>query len=353
MKSFAIMFATLWLAPPPADGAAAEPPLTPLRRVYLSCHASPWISEPADDPDHKAWEIWPGRTAMVRPLDFEIRRRIHQIMGEAGSDEGLMIIPSYPEASRPATEVDLIAKGGRIFGDRCVVTSPYRVPVESLGHNFAESLERDRGFAETARARGVTDEAFEHEFNTWITAKTWITDLSRKLEANGYTFDPRSVEFVCWGADWRGCAASYPIMMGRALKLAAPIERRWDLIVHDSGPMDIRADLVVGNVRMSGDVRLFIFRSEQGRYCAEFWEGMHGPMDRARQIRLAFPPDSVRCVNVHGDVLHDGRRFGELMASIGCGGHTPHKPTIIELIETLTLDAFHNILVAGVLTEKP
>ena len=34
---------------------------------------SPWISEPADDPDHRAWETWPGKTAQMRPQDFEIR----------------------------------------------------------------------------------------------------------------------------------------------------------------------------------------------------------------------------------------------------------------------------------------
>lgn len=82
-----------------------------LRRIYLSCHASPWLSRPAEDPDHKAWETWPGRVEQIRPQDEEIRVRFYQLMREAKEDEGLFIIPSYVAQDRPASEVELIEMG--------------------------------------------------------------------------------------------------------------------------------------------------------------------------------------------------------------------------------------------------
>ncbi|MCC6424607.1 MAG: hypothetical protein IT447_14125 [Phycisphaerales bacterium] len=332
-----------------ARGAA----LKNLNRIYLSCHASPWISRPAADPEHKQWETWPGRNALIKPMDYEVRRRFEEIMQQAKEDEGLFVIPSYPASARPATEVQLIVDGQKFFGKRCVVTSEGLVPAGSLGTEFAESLTKDRQLALAMRSKDVSDEAFEHEFSTWVLAKSWITDLKQKLAVNGYTFDPMTVEFVCWGSDFRGCAASYPIMMGRALKLKHPIERRWDLIVHDEGKMVARSQLVVQNVKLAGEVRLFIFKNEKGWYCADFWEGMHGPMDRARRMALKFPAGSVRCVDYDGQALDGGALYGELTVPIGCGGHTPHHERIIEATERLSLDEFYSVLVNGRMSEIP
>jgi hypothetical protein len=326
--------------------------LKTVKRVYLSCHASPWISEPVNDPDHKSWETWPGRNAQIQPQDFEIRRRFYELMRQASEDEALFIIPSYPQGSRPATEVELIADGKKYFEDRCVVTSEAPPSPDSLGQDFAESLERDRRAAQANRASDVTDEAFQHEFDAWVRAKSWATDLARKLKANGYTFDPATVEFICWGSDFRGCAATYPIMIGRALNLSHPIERRWDLIVHDEGTMVAGSQLIIQNVNLPSGVRLYVAKNKQGRYYADFWEGIHGPMDRARQIELTFPTDSVRLVNWHGEVLNDGATYGTVTVGIGCGGHTPHREQIIEATEKLSLDEFYSAMVAGRIVEK-
>lgn len=337
------------------NGMARGEGLKMLDRIYLSCHASPWISEPADDPDHKSWETWPGRTAQIRPQDYEIRRRFYELMKNAGPDDGLFIVPSYPSASRPATEVELIDLGKKYFGDRCVVTSEVLPPRDQIGGDeFSAAVERDEVVAaRAAKSQGVEDEAFRHEFEAWVRAKAWITHLTLQLKANGYTFDPKTVEFVCWGSDFRGCAATYPIMMGRALNLSNPIERRWDLIVHDEGKMVVDAMLVMQNVKLDdGRVRLYIARNAQGRYYADFWEGIHGPMDRARQIQLIFPPDSVRLVNWHGEPT-SAATYGNLTVGIGCGGHTPHREQIIEATEKLSLDEFYAALVAGKIVEKP
>ena len=321
-------------------GSAHAEDLKVLRRIYLSCHASPWLSRPAEDPDHKAWETWPGRVAQIRPRDEEIRVRFYELMREAKADEGLFIIPSYAPKDMPASELELIEQGRKLFGKRCVVTSADRVPAESLGAGYAAGLEQDRKAAEAARSKNVDEAAFDHEFETWVTAKGWITDLKQKLQANGYTYDPRTVEFICWGSDFRACAASYPIMMGRALKLANPIERRWDLIVHDESAMLAASHLVVQNVEIPGGIRLFVFKNPQGRYCADFWEGMHGPMDRARQMVLKFPVGAARLVGYDGQMIAEQDKEGKLVVPIGCGGHTPHKEKIVEAVEGLSLDDF-------------
>ena len=200
------------------------------------------------------------------------------------------------------------------------------------------------------RAEGVA--AIDNEFAAWERSKAWATDLFRKLQGNGYTFDPRNVEFVAWGGDWCGCAATYPIQMGRAFGLAEPIERRWDLIIRDCGPMCVNSELVVGNVHMPEHIRLFVFKNESGRYCADYWEGLRCPMDPAHQVSLEFPADSVRLIDRYGRQVGDGT-YGRVTVSVGAGGHTPHSPDILEAGEALSLDDFYDALVTGIVSEKP
>ena len=164
--------------------------------------------------------------------------------------------------------------------------------------------------------------------------------------------NPQTVEVVAWGGDWCGCAATYPIQMGRALGLAKPVQRRWDLIIRDCGPMWVNADLVVGDMSMSENIQLSIFRNERGRYCATYWEGLHSPLDRAHVVSLEFPAESVRLVNGHGRQVGNGS-YGPLTVSVGAGGHTPHRPDILEAAEALALDDFVAALRSGIVAEKP
>lgn len=323
-----------------------------IRRVYLSCHAFSWLCQPADDPNLSRWESWPGRGAMIKPYEAERRLRILELLRQANMDEALMIIPSwYPSQACPKTETDLIAFGKQCFGPRCVVTNASAgVLKKQLGIEFEESLSRDRATALKIRN---ADEAFESEFLAWTFAKAWITDLHAQLKKNGYDFDPSNVEFVCFGGDWRGCAASYPIMIGRVLELARPIDRRWDLITHDETPMDIQASLVVQNVVLPNNIRLTIFKTTQGRYCAEYWEGMHGPMDQPHQVTLDFPSDCVRLLNASGTrlITYD-QKYGKVSVPVGCGGHTANKELIVELLGGISLDEFSKICMSGIITSK-
>jgi len=87
----------------------------------------------------------PGPAAPpIRPQDYEIRRRFHGLMRNAKADEGLFIIPSYQQASRPATEFELIADGQKFFGDRCLVTSAGLPGPESLGGRISGKAFTDR-----------------------------------------------------------------------------------------------------------------------------------------------------------------------------------------------------------------
>ena len=330
----------------------ADKPLITLRKIYLSCHGLDWIGMTPDDPRRQEplWEQWPGRCELIHPLDFEFRLRIYQMIRNAREDEGLLVIPS----GNPAND-EMIAYAQERMGPRCVVVDLNYDPAraaEVLGPDFVAGIQDDRQRALECRAQDVTDAQFENELQAWERSRTWAANLTQNLAAAGYTFDPATVEFVCWGGDWRGCAATYPIQMGRALGLASPIERRWDLIIHDAGPLDVKSKLVVQNVCMPNDIRLFIFKTEHGRYCAEYWEGLHSPLEKAHLITVQFPPDSVRRVDRFGRPVGDGM-YGSATVTVGCGGHTPHCPGILEAIGALTLDDFYAALVAGKVSEKP
>ncbi len=325
--------------------------LVPLRRIYLSIHGLDWVGVTEDDPRRQEprWELWPGRCALCHRLDFEFRLRIYQTIRNIKDDEGLMIVPS----GNPQNN-EMIAYARERLGPRCVVCEfDYNRDrfMKALGPDFAAELQEDRRRAEKVRAAFVDDAAFEHEFAAWERSKAWATDLIRKLNANGYTFNPKNVEFVAWGGDWCGCAATYPIQMGRAFGLAEPIKRRWDLIIRDCGPMWVNSELVVGNVKMPEHIRLFIFKNKNGRYCANYWEGLHCPMDPAHQVSLEFPAGSVRLVDGFGQQVGD-ETYGRVTVGVGAGGHTPHRPDILEASETLSLDDFYAALVKGEITEK-
>ena len=349
-----------------AAGPAADDSrkLTTLRRIYLACHGLSWVSITEEDPRRQSprWEQWPGRCDLIHPLDFEYRLRIYQIISTARQDEGLFVLLDSEEGKK------MVAHAHKYFGSRCVVMDG-GVP-KPLQADFEKGLEEDRRRALECRVEGLTDEQFESEFAAWRRSKTWAVNLREKLRSRGYTFDPATVEFVCWGGDWRGCAATYPIQMGRAWRLANPIQRRWDLIIHDTGPLDVKSTLVVQNVHMADNVRLFVFKNEHGRYCAEYWEGLRCPMERPHVVALEFPPNSVRLVDLFGrttgpkrsayyDRTHLGppsrpsqSRYGRLTVNVGSGGHTFHDPEIIEAGPGLSLDDFYAALVAGKVSEK-
>ena len=339
-----------------AIGTAAPAPqgerhIKALHRIYLSVHGLDWVGVTPDDPRRQTprWEQWPGRCALIHPLDFEYRLRIYQVIRSARPDEGLMVLPSGNPHNQAMIDY---AKG--YFGDRMVVCDFPFGPIswqEVLGPQFIEGIEQDRETAQGFRPQGVSDEAFSHGFEAWVRAKVWATNLRQKLERSGYTFDPATVQFVAWGGDWRGCAATYPIHMGRALKLANPVERRWDLIIHDSGPMDVKSSLVVQNVVMPDNLRLFIYKTEGGRYCAEYWQGLYSPMEWPRQVTVEFPRASVRLVDRFGRQV-GSRTYGTVTVPAGCGGHTPYRPAILQAGDGLTLDEFYDGLVAGKVSQR-
>jgi hypothetical protein len=117
--------------------------------------------------------------------------------------------------------------------------------------------------------------------------------------------------------------------------------------------MDVQATLVVGNVMLPDNIRLSIFKNTQGRYCAEYWEGVHGPMDQPHQITLDFPQDSVRLLRANGtELITYEKQYGKVDVPVGCGGHTANKEMIIELLGGISLDEFFNICKSGKIAPK-
>jgi len=217
---------------------------------------------------------------------------------------------------------------------------------KAFGPEFVRGLEEDRKRAEAARGTLAAG-----EIGAWEHAKTWAEDLRRKLNAQGYTFDPAQVVIIAFGEDWCGCAGTYPIHMGRAFGLAQPIVRRFDLMNPDCSPLLLGCSAVEQNLPMPGDIRLFIFKTSQGRLLAEFFEGMHGLWDKPRQVTVSFAAGSARVVDLHGKPVGDAVH-GAVVMGVGCGGHTPYSPTLVMAEPDVELAAFRQALTQGVVTER-
>jgi hypothetical protein len=222
------------------------------------------------------------------------------------------------------------------------------------------SLNQDR-----RRATENRGEAWEQglEWRCWEWSKTWAWYLERTLKEQGYTFDPSSVEFEALGENWSGCCATYPISLGRAWGLAKPIARRFDLINPDGTPILLKAKVVEQNLPMPGNIRLFIFKTADepptwGSYVAQFYEGIHGVMDRPRRIEVTFPADTVDEITGYGTSRESGlgiwtRHYGRIEMSVGYGGHFYHPATMVMTIpeKQLPLEDFRAALLAGKVRE--
>jgi hypothetical protein len=316
-----------------AAAEAAKPAPQPLKRIYLMVHALNWLELTPDNPLRQTpqWELWPGRCETCHQYEFGLKDKYYALLSQREPDTGVVVLPSGMKGDPP-----LIELARKTYGD-AVAVNTISDPKE-LGPEFVRGLEEDRRRAE--QARGTLTPG---EIGAWERSKTWAEDLRRKLAAQGYTFDPATVEIIAFGEDWCGCAGTYPIHLGRAWGLAQPIVRRFDLMNPDCSPLLLDSTAVEQNLPMPGNIRLFIFRTSAGRLLAEFFEGMHGLWDKPRQVTVAFAPGVARVVDLRGKPVGEAV-YGRVAMNVGCGGHTPFSPTLVMAEEGVTLDSFRQAL---------
>lgn len=319
-----------------------------LRKIYLSVHALNWLEITPDDPRRqtKEWEQWPGRCKICHRYEFPLQQKYQKLIRGAKENEGIFFLPSGMKGDIP-----LIELARKQFGPRCVVCGlVYELDYnrQTLGSDFVKALEEDKQKAIKNRGHNLT----EREFIAWELSKAWAIYLKKQLELQGYTYDPATVKFVAFGEDWCGCAATFPIHMSSALGLAKPIERRFDLINPDCSPVLLKAIPVEQNLPMPEHIRLFIFKTENSRYVAQYWEGMHSIIDMPHVVEVDFPPNSVEKINAYGERI-DHKQYGRMVMGVGCGCHTPHHPTwIMTRQNCLAIKDLRDALLAGKVSEK-
>lgn len=345
-----------------------------LRKIHLGVHALVWIDyyergpKPggADRPERAEWEQSPQRYEASYRHEVGLQEKYRDLIRNAGEDEGIFLLTTGLPANGRLT-----ALAKEHFGPRCVVcrlidpdhewSRDLPAPSEPEGYlrgldeaqreEFVRSLEEDRRMA--VANRGLAEHELNRgEMDIWVQAKRWAMDMTEQLRQRGYGFDPASVQFEAFGEEWASCAAVYPIYLGRAFGLAAPIERRFDMIHADAGPLLTELTAVEQNLPLAGNIRLFIYRTRDSRYVAEFWEGVHGIMDSPRRVLVDFPPESTAEVNLWGMSIDRAagiptRYGGRIEMCVGCGCQTSHKCTLVMARGDTSLEAFRSALLNG------
>ena len=162
-----------------------------------------------------------------------------------------------------------------------------------------------------------------------------------------------------WGGDWSYCSATYSIQMARAFDLAKPMKRSFDHIDRSCSPMLLRATVVEDGVAMPERIRLYVMRTKDGRYVAQYFEGIHGIMDCPHVVVVDFSPELVDSaaaleVDLWGEPVERrlgiDARPGRVVMRVGCGGHTRHEATLV-MADTLSLEDFRSALLAGTVVE--
>ena len=318
--------------------------------MYLMVHALNWLELTTESPlrETKEWELWPGRCEACHRYEFGLKEKYERLMSMPDESAGVFCLPNDPK-NMQGPDAPLIELARTTYGARLVVCRLDHDLEENrrtLGAEFSRGLDEDRRRAEATRGGDLT----EGEIAAWERSKAWATDLRMQLEERGYSFDPANVEFTAFGEDFCGCAGTFPIHIGRALRLSRPIVRRFDLMNPDCSPVLMESTLVEQNLEMPEHVRLFIFKTDEGRYIAQYWEGMHGLYDRPRRVTVNFPPESVRLKELSG--RSSDETYGQTQLGVGCGGHTPHAADLVEAVPDLSLEEFQRALLAGRVEEK-
>ena len=333
--------------------------LIKLPKMYLSVHALTWLDLPPGDPrrKEKKWDQFPGRCELAYRNELKLKKKIYQLVRDAGEDEGIFILPLNP-TEFPVTK-KLIKFAQKHFGPRCIVArNPDFYICEGLGDSFFKGLEKDQQQAMKKRGLPINEWGvkyeFEAEFRAWALSKAWAFDLMRQLEERGYTFDPATVEFVVWGGDWSYCSATYPIHMTRAFGLSKPMKRSFKLIDRACTPIFLEATVVEDGASMPQHIRLYIVKTKDNHYVAQYFEGMHGLMDHPHVVVVDFLRGSVSEINLWGEAIE--RQVGissgpsRVVMSVGCGGHTRHRATLVKA-EKLSPEDFRSALLAGKVVE--
>jgi hypothetical protein len=327
-----------------------EERMIPLTTLYLSVHALSWLEIVENDPRRKikAWERWPGRSELSYQRDLQLKTKYCEIIREASKNEGtgILIIPNEMKKDYSSKgDKELITRASESFGLRCVVLADSNP--HSLGQDFVCSVEED-----VRNAIDTRGSLTQNEIDAWMRAKAWAISLQQQLKDQGYFFDSSTVKIVAWGEDWTGCVATYPIFMGGVWDLAFPILRSFDLITPDESELYLKATSVVQDIPLpdNDNIRLFLHKSYDGIYFAEYYEGKRCLKDPGHSVILHFPEDAVSTLSV-SDLLQGNttgeKQSGYIEAVVGCGGHTPFNPTIIVAEENMPFDDFYSILLSG------
>ena len=289
----------------------AAPMATQLRKIWLSVHSLTWLALPPDNRERmdRKWNQFVERIPFAYPLEQKLQREYQRAIDAAGYDEAVYFLPTHFEAAD-----EIIEYADARLGDRSMVSRVEGGPAakeRSLGSDFFQGIEddqraaiRNRGLADgvlTAdqlRQDGASRDASPDlppgglqatEIRGWMQAKAWGLDLLAQAESRGLEFDPATVEMEAFGGDWSYCAASFPIQIGRAMSLANPIERRFDLINPAEGPVLLQSEVVEQNIPLADNIRLFIWGIH--RFARPALRGAvlgghprhHGPHPRSRR----------------------------------------------------------------------
>ncbi len=354
---------------------------TQLRHLYLSVHALSWLDIPPGDARRhlRQQDQFDGRVEMGMAIENVLKERYERLVDGTADDEGMYMLPTRLPAPDAFIDYAQERMGPRAVRSRA--EGGAEVYERLFGPEFFEELEQDQ--REAIRRRGLPDGFLtadqlrrgeadrghrpelpagglnQTEIRGWMSAKAWARDLCEQFEVNGLAFDPATVKAEAFGGDWSYCAGSYPVQIGRALGLASPIERRFDLINPSEGPLLMRSTLVDQNLPMPANIRLFIWDyadSEGSRYVAQFWEGLRGIMDPPHQVSVEIPCGAASEVNLWGMGLGravglDELRRDRLTLSVGSGGHTPIKASLVMTRDDMPLDDFRAALLAGEVSE--
>ena len=354
----------------PVDRTTGKP-LTKLRKMYLVVHPLYWIDHPVGCEPAQKNDSFSNHWEEACALEAVLQERYRRLIREAKEDEGMFFLPTLEPAC--SEMVDLARKhfGPRLasleddHGRKFDRDMPYIQTLlgDDLAKELAASLEEDRQAA--LQTRGPVWEKLSLEWQCWEWSKSWAWFLNKKLEDQGYTYDPATVQFEALGQNWGGCVATYATKLGKALGLTKPIKRRLDLINPDFTPMLYDAEIVEQNVPGPDNTLLFIFRTADrppawGRLVAQFFEGFHSVMDRPRVIEVDFPHNAVFQVTHYGWPIERalgiwGRMYGRIELSIGYGGHFHHPSTWImprdpkptEKRQSLTAAQLRDLMLAG------
>ena len=299
---------TLVSAKEPAKGKQHK-----ITKLYFLFHPVCWRMHGATPPkgaDPENWKACYERELRVNELQ-------KKFMSKMKSNEALIVFPiGTGKAMR-----DLEQHAEKVLGKRAIIVrrggkdpprawAKFKDPIQRFlsskplkgRKEFLSAVPKDIQNELANELRSATKGGLQRPWNVSVLEVAYYSrmcamDILQEFKKRGLYFDPKTTKSVAFGEGFEQCAMTWKQMLVPYMGLSHPAENRFDLSV-SGAPWLVNAKLVE-RVKLSHDLRLFLWRGKKGQLIAMYARAWCRLQDPQLYVRIPLGNLNLVVKEVH------------------------------------------------------